>query len=261
MPAPIKSTSVLSEIARGAGAAFLVHDGRLYLAGPVEREFPGESPVTRLIRGIWALEPAQALQLLRNRIHTNRPLTPVCEGMIKVAAKRSSVLSAESFHERVEALDEDLVLVSGPLPGTSVTRELGSTDPVNLLLQLKSRSRSPKPVGAVLLSPEGQPLIGAWSANEVDRTAHAELNLVRAWFESSPDLPPAGSVLQVSLRPCAMCAAQILALSGEPGRLRIFFHEEDPGPLSKNSCLVPGSDLWKRAGEPAWEALAYLPSL
>jgi hypothetical protein len=31
---------------------------------------------------------------------------------------------------------------------------------------------------------------------------------------------------------------------------KIRFLEDDPGPMSKNSCLFVGSDLWKSAGAP-----------
>jgi tRNA(Arg) A34 adenosine deaminase TadA len=180
--------------------------------------------------------------------------------MIKVAAKRSTVLSQDELRNRLGTHPGAILPVPSPTPGRFTTRELPSAIPTALLESLKSLSKSPKPVSAVLLSPDGMPLLGAWSANEIDRTAHAELNLVRAWFAEHRAPAPAGSTLQVSLRPCAMCAAQILALSGEPGRVRVVFHEEDPGPLSKNSCLVPGSDLWHRAGKPDWEARPYFPS-
>jgi tRNA(Arg) A34 adenosine deaminase TadA len=180
--------------------------------------------------------------------------------MVKVAAKRSTVLSPGELKKRLLAHAGAILPVPLPAPGSFTTREFRSTNPTVLLEALKLRSKSPKPVSAVLLGPDGVPLIGAWSANEIDRTAHAELNLVQAWFAGHPTAAPAGSTLQVSLRPCAMCAAQLLALSGEPGRIRIVFHEEDPGPFSKNSCLVPGSDLWHRAGKPEWEARPYLPS-
>jgi tRNA(Arg) A34 adenosine deaminase TadA len=176
--------------------------------------------------------------------------------MIKVAAKRFEVVSPDEWNSRFNSFTGPRNPVSPPSTSTlpSHTREPLSGAIEARLADLKLRSDGFPRVSAALLDPEGKVLLASWSMTASDRTAHAEVNLVEAWYSLNSEPVPAGSTLHVSLRPCAMCAAQILALAGVPSGLRVVFHEEDPGPASKNSCLVPGSDLWKKAGSPDWRA-------
>ncbi len=234
--------------------AYLVHQGVLY-----HSEYDGRAShrtaVTRLIRGIWKEHPGQALSLLRNRIFTDSPLSPVCEGMIKVAAKRFEVLSPKDWDERFSGFEGSVKPLAHSVPGAEGhTFDVGPASTSDLLAHLRLRSAGVPAVSAVLLDPRGRALLGSWNLTSEDRTAHAEVNLVEAWFAKHQTTVPCGSTLHVILRPCAMCAAQILALAGNPKALRVVFHQEDPGPASKNSCLVPGTDLWMKAGSPGWQA-------
>jgi tRNA(Arg) A34 adenosine deaminase TadA len=245
--------------------AFLIADESLFYAEAPALNRPGVSAVTQLIRGLWARDPRRALARLRGRIHVNHPLSPVCEGMIKVAAKRSVVLDESDWKREFDRFEGPRLRVnpSEETPAHLGTQAYSSPLPPReipaLLGELKARAPGPKPVAALLLGPDGRVLLGTWNGLDSDRTAHAELLLVAAWTSTHLGPPPAGSTVHVSLRPCAMCAAQILALAGRPERLRVVFHEEDPGPASKNSCLVPGSDLWRKAGAPAWGAQPWSP--
>jgi hypothetical protein len=69
--------------------AFLVHAGVCYVPGPGQNFGPGQTAVTRLVEGVCAQFPNQSRAILRERIFSKRPLTPACEGMIKVVAKRA----------------------------------------------------------------------------------------------------------------------------------------------------------------------------
>lgn len=235
--------------------AFLIHEGTLYLAEGVG-PFRHQTAVTRLIRGIWRTRPDRALSLLRCRIFTDAPLTPACEGMIKVAGKRYEVVSGAEWTTRVSDFGGPKIQL-GEIPAEPGRHEFAPEpgNPIRTLTRLRDRAGGRPAVSALLVDPSGKSLLGAWSGTDEDKTAHAEVNLVQAWFDHHPAPVPRGSTLHVSLRPCAMCAGQILALAGEPGALRVVFHEEDPGPASKNSCLVPGSDLWFKAGSPDWQAI------
>ena len=234
--------------------AFLIHEDTLYFAegaGP----FRSQTAVTRLIRGIWRTRPDRALSLLRCRIFTDAPLTPACEGMIKVAGKRFEMISAAEWTSRISDFGGTKIkLESIPTETDRHEFNLESGSPIRTLNRLRDRAGGRPAVSALLVDASGKSLLGAWSRTDEDKTAHAEVNLVQAWFHHHPTPAPRGSTLHVSLRPCAMCAGQLLALAEEPGALRVVFHEEDPGPASKNSCLVPGSDLWKKAGSPDWRA-------
>jgi len=234
--------------------AALVHQGVLYLSECAPRS-PHRSAVTILVRGIWREYPDQARSLLRNRIFTDGPLSPACEGMIKVAAKRFEVLSPIEWEARFAGFHGTVQTLTALVPDTEGHTFAPKDLPIReLLAQLRHQAEGYPAVTAALVDPEGRVLIGSWNRTARDRSAHAEVNLVEAWFGQHNGPPPQGSTLHVSLRPCAMCAAQILALAGDPGALRVVFYEDDPGPASKNSCLVPGTDLWHKAGSPAWQA-------
>ena len=87
-------------------------------------------------------------------------------------------------------------------------------------------ARGEVPVGAVLVSPEGE--IVARSGNRTrelsDPTAHAEINVIRARCAELGSERLAGHDLYVTLEPCAMCATAISA-----ARIRrLYYGASDP---------------------------------
>ena len=64
------------------------------------------------------------------------------------------------------------------------------------------------PVGAVLLSPDGQVIGQGWNRNIIDQdpTAHAEIVAMRAGGIALGNHRLVGCTLYVTLEPCAMCA-------------------------------------------------------
>ncbi|MDE2163480.1 MAG: nucleoside deaminase [Alphaproteobacteria bacterium] len=87
-------------------------------------------------------------------------------------------------------------------------------------------ARGEVPVGAVLLSAEGEVL--ARDGNRIlelrDPTAHAEMLVMRAAARTLGNERLTGTVLYVSLEPCAMCAGAM-----SMGRIaRLVFAAEDP---------------------------------
>ncbi|GAB3094560.1 tRNA adenosine(34) deaminase TadA [Lysobacter terrae] len=82
------------------------------------------------------------------------------------------------------------------------------------------------PVGAVLVSAEGEILGEGWNRNitESDPTAHAEVVAMRAAGAKLANHRLLGTTLYVTLEPCAMCAmAMIHARVG-----RVVFGASDP---------------------------------
>ena len=64
------------------------------------------------------------------------------------------------------------------------------------------------PVGALLLSPDGEVIGQGWNSNIIDRdpTAHAEIVAMRAGGIALGNHRLIGCTLYVTLEPCAMCA-------------------------------------------------------
>jgi tRNA(adenine34) deaminase len=100
--------------------------------------------------------------------------------------------------------------------------------------------RGEVPVGAVLLSPQGDVL--AADGNRIvelrDPTAHAELLVLRAAAARLDNERLLGTTLYVSLEPCAMCAGAIsLARVG-----KVVFAADDP----KGGALLHGPKFFEQ---------------
>lgn len=74
------------------------------------------------------------------------------------------------------------------------------------------QSKSEVPVGAILLSPEGEAIASAVNNREAsqDPTGHAEILALRAGGQIMGDWRLADCTLVVTLEPCVMCSGAIL---------------------------------------------------
>lgn len=292
MRPPTRTSSVRSDrpVQR---ECFLVHEGVLYFtrgdreptgvfihaAGPHN---PLDTPVSILIHSISQRFPHRSLAMLRERIHTNYSLTPVCTGAIKIAAKRASVHDPDEYSalkisqtgqyggkcEELRLPDERHILERPPLEAdgyANTTIALDRAAIEELFSPFLGRSHGycppgsgPPPVAAALLDGSGKLLGLARNAGEGDRAGHAEIRLLRGLSRAGVEIPR-GATLVVSLRPCAMCAGAIYQCAQDIWPLRVRFLEEDPGPASKNSCLYAHSDLWRQAGSPGLDVARLLP--
>ena len=108
--------------------------------------------------------------------------------------------------------------------------ESGMSDDEAIALALEeakaAAARGEVPVGAVLLSAEGELL--ARSGNRIlelkDPTAHAEMLVLRSAAERLANERLVGATLYVSLEPCAMCVGAISLARVR----RLVFAAEDP---------------------------------
>ena len=77
---------------------------------------------------------------------------------------------------------------------------------------LRAREHGNHPFGAVLVSSEGTALLAAENSviTQMDVTAHAELNLLRAATKNYRADQLATCVIYASAEPCPMCAAAIV---------------------------------------------------
>jgi deoxycytidylate deaminase len=179
--------------------------------------------------------------------------------MIKVAAKRFSLLSKESWISAFANHTGSFSEVFPPptqeffLPSPLVGMEIRPHQIPEHLLLLKSFAQGLRPVSAILTGEDNRILAYSWSETNQNRTAHAELGLIHSFLNEGLSSKAKGAILWVSLRPCAMCSAQILGLMTILPDLKIRFLDEDQGPASKNSCLFAGSDLWRKAGSPHFD--------
>jgi tRNA(Arg) A34 adenosine deaminase TadA len=235
--------------------AFLVHEDTLFVPEEGPMFSAAHTSITRLIEGICKHDPQNARKILRERIFTRIPLTPLCEGMIKVVAKRFSILNNPSFenHFLETALTAKTVPVSpGITPdfhfAESPERLKTHREARDFALRLKPLSA--RSVGAALMGPDGELLAYAWNTHAQIRTEHAEMNLVRSLERKGWKHFPDHCTVVTTLKPCAMCAAALYQFSKPGAQVSVLYVEDDPGPKAKNSVLMKHSSLWKKAGEP-----------
>lgn len=225
-----------------AGEAWLREGDRLWLARGPWRPERADTPLLRLIRGIWRVWPAQALRLLRLPIGADRPLHRLEREAVRVAAKRAREVGPPAPARcviDVSAAGRRLGRGAGlgPPPG------LADGEPLELAERLAGLTRRTGPrwrqdraVGAVLVLPDGA--VGAWARNTGGRSRvrHAELELVRRWTAARGRLPP-GSKVVVSLQPCRMCAAAIVAASEGEAGVEVIYGAPDPGKHAAHTWL------------------------
>ncbi len=178
------------------------------------------------------------------------------KGMAKVAAKRLASVEKQTLQEVYRSFHGQKIEIAAPkaLPFEDPSIPLGmhlETDEVGRTLEKLLQHASGKTrVSALLAGPDHRLIAFSWSRTMVNRTSHAEAELVHNLFESGLREFPHGSTLWITLRPCAMCSAIIHSFCPGKNPFRIRFLAEDQGPFSKNSCLYKGSQLWRAAGQP-----------
>lgn len=237
--------------------AWLSSEGRTYFAQlPSAHRIEPDSAVVSLIQGIWEADPGMARKHLRSRIYSCDPgairLSEMDIGMVRVAAKRltafaeppptpfsGTVIDVRSFAARARQRAHQLWHQENgrtlTLPeALAVARErTESLDRAQVPLYTRDRA-----VAALLLSNEGELLASAVNTNASNRTLHAEVNLVQGfWLRHGRGLPP-GSRVIVTLRCCKMCAAMILHAAEEPSSIHVYYGEDDPGRMARNSALA-----------------------
>ena len=227
--------------------ALVVHQDHLYYT----RNEP--FPVGTLIERIWSQFPDQARSISRKRIFTSSPLTPLCEGMLKVAGKRATQLITDEYLKIFNSLSETnkTILISKTnehyieFPFSTVQEFYSKDDGLKLAESLADLSKNK--IGAILLDPNGSLISWGWNQHHHNKTLHAEVMLVKNYVAKYNKKIPMGCTLISTLQPCAMCAGYIYGHSEDFSSIKIIYSQPDLGPKAQNSILVPGSQLWKNA--------------
>ena len=225
-----------------------------------------DSALVRLIQGVWEREPSQARRILRKRISLASSSSPteMCLGMVKVAAKRLDCIEARSPDSLLNEIEFE-PMSAPPLPGwvegfdASGVRSHAAY--LRLALDLVTQMEGvPAPgerylrdrrVAALLVSEEGLLLGAAINTNSLNRTRHAEINLIQGYCHRTGGPIPRGARLYITLKSCKMCAGMIWAAALDPASLEVIYVHDDPGPLARLTVLTPGSHERKRASQSA----------
>lgn len=215
------------------GFAWLEWNGVLYWSEYRRAPYEPCSALTLLVEGIWQRFPDSAHFILRARIFTSEPLTEMCRGAVVVCAKRSTFVS----HVPAD-------VTSRMKYGTQAVR-IAFNSPSQSIAQTSAQISRPaahpaefnRSVECWLLSAQGQLLATAANTSGRNRMRHAEMNLLRVWWQRERRPLPAGSQLIVTLEPCAMCGGAIWECVADKENFQVIYLAADLGPAAARSVL------------------------
>lgn len=248
--------------------AFLINESarQVYFARLDPQPHQPETAVTRLVSGLWRTHGAQTLRIVRRPIYSTATPTELERAFVKVAAKRIRELPLEQLpaHEAMptargdtgkpmdpEARPLEFIEIgplAPPVPPPAQNSPSGPVSDADAMLfalglangvsqERIPRARRDRPIGAVLIDAEGRLLQWATNSSGIDRTRHAEANLLQNWWHQQRRPLPHGARLYCTLKPCRMCAALIWTMAPDPRSVKVLYHEHDPGPLAQQTLL------------------------
>lgn len=196
--------------------AYLTHEQTTYFAeGKSETSL--DTPVFKLIDGIYFHKPDQARNIIRNRIYYQDELSVSDQETIRVCAKRSTRI--DQLPDLTHAID--LSHLNTPVQPTEKDRE----------------------VSCLLHTRDGKVLFLAVNTNSLIRTRHAEINLLLQLGSQKITEP---TVFMSSLKPCAMCAAHLWMNRERLNLQKVIYQQDDPGKLGQDTILTLGSAARRR---------------
>lgn len=217
------------------------------------------SPVICLLQQIFETKKDHSFFILRKAIVTNYTPAANEKGMVKVVAKRIQQFQAEDPNESNERTSLAWVRHM-PRPLASLSEfhrqsiDLLSLDPwaaLQRLVDLIPRGAVlhdyDRPIAAILVDSTGQVLDFGVNSNHINKTLHAEVNLLQRYYQKHGHQLPSGSRIYVTHKPCKMCAGMIWeALPEDFVKPAVIYFEDVPGRLSvqtkldEEGCLLKG---------------------
>lgn len=234
-------------------AALFFNNGYYYSRySPLAHE--PHSAATQLIQGIFEQFPEQALHILRNRIVLSYQPTLLCRGMISVAAKRFAI--DLNLNQKLSEANQSKVLIKyrpksegllseGELNRTALKPWLNFTE--ETIEQVKNSQplyQKNRLVRSALLDRQKNIMMMAENRNSKNKTKHAEVQLLQAYFERFQKGFEKKNYLLTSLQCCKMCAAMVWHMQVDPFKnLEVYFAEKELGSSARDTILTVGGNL------------------
>jgi len=245
----------------GYEVAFVSHQGRLFYSYFPCGALAPSSAVVKLLQGLFDRYQDHSFFILRNRIYTTAPAQAMCQGMVKIVAKRLHGSLAACDHG--VPLTEEKVLVGreGLLaeeifqnqelqPSPQKVQEARKASMLAWLRGIAGMNARGevlhdyhRDIACLLTDAAGEVLACGLNSNSKNKTLHAEVNLVQRYFKEQGRKLPRGAKLYTTRKPCKMCAGMIHDWSEEPSSLEIHYAEDD---RSSRSTVLDGLAQWIR---------------
>jgi tRNA(Arg) A34 adenosine deaminase TadA len=234
--------------------AWVTHEQKTYYCRFPKNLIGPSSPVVKLIQFLFDRYVDQSFFILRNRIFSTAPLSPMCEGMVQLAAKRASGGILAKDH--MQSLEHNWIEIGSSQEHFLKSQHLQNIEwraPTYIFDALEAHyflddliAQIPRgkilhdfnrPIAALICDRNGKLLNWSVNNNSKNKTLHAEILAVQRYFEVYGSKLPVGARIYISLKPCRMCAAMIAQMSEDPDYLEVVYFKDDPGPLAQNTVL------------------------
>lgn len=244
----------------GFELAFVEHKGVIYFTQYPQSFSAPSSAIVKLLQGLFDQHKDHSFFILRNRIFTTAVLSEMCKGMLKVVAKRATgeikpenhqidlpfefkeIGEADSLLFPVTQLNQEnslnlkevseLLDSSRPKQWEWAVESLAGRVPRGEILHDYDRG-----IAALLIGADGEILSYGINSNSINKTLHAEVNLVQRYYRETKGKIPSGARLFSTHKPCKMCAGMIYHWCEKPGSVEILYGVEETGGLSRNTIL------------------------
>lgn len=239
----------------GFELAFVSHKGVVYYAYFPQMVQAPSSAVVKLLQGLFDRHIDHSFFILRNRIFTTAPVTAMCQGMVKVVAKRLQGEVQAIDHGQSPAFEKILIGDEGvfapvsllsaenqmPLENIKVLEQASKLAWVQKIAALNVRGEVlhdyDRDIACLLVNASGEILSYGLNSNSKNKTLHAEVNMVQRYFREKGAKLPAGAKLYTTRKPCKMCAGMIHDWCVNPATLEIHYLEDDKA--SQHTVLDP----------------------
>lgn len=239
----------------GFELAFVSHKGVVYAAYFPHGTAAPSSAVVKLVQGLFDRHVDHTFFILRNRIFTTALVTAMCQGMVKIVAKRlqGGVSAVNHNHavtlEKVIVGDEGVFAPIGllsaenqmPLEKIKALEQPSKLAWIQKIAGLNARGEVlhdyDRDIACLLVDKAGEILSFGLNSNSKNKTLHAEVNMVQRYFRDTGVKIPVGAKLYTTRKPCKMCAAMIHDWCENPAMLEIHYLEEDKS--SQHTVLDP----------------------
>jgi cytidine deaminase len=239
----------------GFELAFVSHRGVLYYSYFPQGGLAPSSAVIKLLQGLFDLYIDHSFFILRNRIFTTAAISSMCQGMVKVVAKRvlgevhginnglpvplekifvgdEALLASARFLSPVNKLALEKIKDLEQESKLAWVQKIASLNVRGEVLHDYDRD-----IACLLVDSFGEILAFGVNSNSKNKTLHAEVNMVQRYYRETGRRLPVGAKLYTTRKPCKMCAGMIHDWSEDPATLEIHYLEDDRS--SKNTVLDP----------------------
>lgn len=250
--------------------AWVESQGKIFYSLYPNDQTAPSSAIVKLLQGLFDEYIDHSFFILRKRLFTTATATEMCQGMIKVVAKRVT--------ENVMAQDHGIAIVEEPICigdltalvmptkylnkenltlTTEVAEWLSAAQPElreDFMRQVLNMSALvprgevlhdyDRDIAAILVDKDGKLLSYGVNSNSKNKTLHAEVNLIQKYFKETGRKLPVGSTLFSTHKPCKMCAGMIFHWAENPDGLQVYYNIEEAGGLSKTTILDEKEINW-----------------